>query len=214
MGKEIDLKKGELNRHVSKALKAISDGYIIAIPLEHSYAFVCDAFKPDAVRAMHVLRGDSLFTAAQVLVGSTKTAQGVVREVTPEISALMKKFWPGMLSMNLRPQTGLSWDLGDDNQLDRISIRVPKSKFAKALVTESGPLAVASAVRVGRPIPKELNDIFVRDSDLAFQFNNGLLRKGPATTVVEADNEGVRVLRVGAISLEAIQEIVPGATGL
>lgn len=214
MGKEIDLKKGELNRHVSKALKAISDGYIIAIPLEHSYAFVCDAFKPDAVRAMHVLRGDSLFTAAQVLVGSTKTAQGVVREVTPEISALMKKFWPGMLSMNLRPQTGLSWDLGDDNQLDRVSIRVPKSKFAKALVTESGPLAVASAVRVGRPIPKELNDIFVRDSDLAFQFNNGLLRKGPATTVVEADNEGVRVLRVGAISLEAIQEIVPGATGL
>ena len=214
MGKEIDLKKGELNRHVSKALKAISDGYIIAIPLEHSYAFVCDAFKPDAVRAMHVLRGDSLFTAAQVLVGSTKTAQGVVREVTPEISELMKKFWPGMLSMNLRPQTGLSWDLGDDNQLDRISIRVPKSKFAKALVTESGPLAVASAVRVGRPIPKELNDIFVRDSDLAFQFNNGLLRKGPATTVVEADNEGVRVLRVGAISLEAIQEIVPGATGL
>ncbi len=214
MGKEIDLKKGELNRHVSKALKAISDGYIIAIPLEHSYAFVCDAFKPDAVRAMHVLRGDSLFTAAQVLVGSTKTAQGVVREVTPEISALMKKFWPGMLSMNLRPQTGLSWDLGDDNQLDRISIRVPKSKFAKALVTESGPLAVASAVRVGRPIPKELNDIFVRDSDLAFQFNNGVLRKGPATTVVEADNEGVRVLRVGAISLEAIQEIVPGATGL
>ena len=214
MGKEIDLKKGELSRHVSKALKAISDGYIIAIPLEHSYAFVCDAFKPDAVRAMHVLRGDSLFTAAQVLVGSAKTAQGVVREVTPEISALMKKFWPGMLSMNLRPQTGLSWDLGDDNQLDRISIRVPKSKFAKALVTESGPLAVASAVRVGRPIPKELNDIFVRDSDLAFQFNNGVLRKGPATTVVEADNEGVRVLRVGAISLEAIQEIAPGATGL
>ena len=41
MGKEVDLKKGELSRHVNKALKAISDGYIIAIPLEHSYAFVC-----------------------------------------------------------------------------------------------------------------------------------------------------------------------------
>ena len=105
MGKEIDLKKGEQSRHVNKALKAISEGYIIAIPLEHSYAFACDAFKHDAVRAMHVLRGDPLFTAAQVLVGSTKTAQGVVREITPEIGALMKKFWPGMLSMNLRPQT-------------------------------------------------------------------------------------------------------------
>jgi tRNA threonylcarbamoyl adenosine modification protein (Sua5/YciO/YrdC/YwlC family) len=214
MGKEIDLKNGELNRHVKKAAKAISDGFIIAIPLEHSYAFACDAFKHDAVRAMHVLRGDPLFTAAQVLVGNQKTAQGVVREITPEITALMKKFWPGMVSMNLRPQTGLSWDLGDANQLDRISIRVPKSKFAKALLTQTGPLAIGSAVRVGRPVPKSLSDIFVLDSDLAFQFNNGNLRKGPVTTVVEADETGVRVLRIGAVSLEDIQSIVPGATAL
>ena len=214
MGKEIDLKNGELTRHVKKAAKAISDGFIIAIPLEHSYAFACDAFKHDAVRAMHVLRGDPLFTAAQVLVGNQKTAQGVVREITPEIAALMKKFWPGMVSMNLRPQTGLSWDLGDANQLDRISIRVPKNKFAKALLTQTGPLAVGSAVRVGRPVPKSLSDIFVLDSDLAFQFNNGNLRKGPVTTVVEADETGVRVLRIGAVSLEDIQSIVPGATAL
>ena len=214
MGKEIDLKNGELTRHVKKAAKAISDGFIIAIPLEHSYAFACDAFKHDAVRAMHVLRGDPLFTAAQVLVGNQKTAQGVVREITPEIAALMKKFWPGMVSMNLRPQTGLSWDLGDANQLDRISIRVPKSKFAKALLTQTGPLAIGSAVRVGRPVPKSLSDIFVLDSDLAFQFNNGNLRKGPVTTVVEADETGVRVLRIGAVSLEEIQSIVPGATAL
>ena len=212
MGKEVDLKKGELTRHVNKALKAIADGYIIASPLEHSYAFACDAFRQDAVRAMHVLRGDPLFTAAQVAVGSAKTAQGVVREITPEVTALMKKFWPGLLSLNLRPQMGLSWDLGDNNQLDRISIRVPKNKFAKALLTESGPLAIASGSRVGRPTPKELSDIFVLDSDLAFQFNNGKLRAGPASTVVEADQDGVRVLRVGAISLEEIQAIVPAAT--
>lgn len=212
MGKEVDLKKGELSRHINKALKAISDGYVIAIPLEHSYAFACDAFKQDSVRAMNVLHGSPLFTAAQVLVGSSKTAQGVIREITPEISALMKKFWPGLLSLNLRPQLGLSWDLGDANQLDRISIRTPKSKFAKALLAESGPLAVTSGARIGRPAPKELSDIFTLHSDLAFQFNGGKLRQGAATTIVEADAEGVRVLRVGAISLAQIQEIVPSAS--
>jgi L-threonylcarbamoyladenylate synthase len=212
MGKEVDLKKGELTRHVNKALKALSDGYIIAIPLEHSYAFACDAFRQDAVRAMHVLHGDSLFTAAQVVVGSAKTAQGVVREITPDIAALMKSFWPGLLSLNLRPQLGLSWDLGDSNQLDRVSIRVPKSKFAKALLVKSGPLAITSASRVSGFLPKEVSDIFVLDSDLAFQFNYGKLRTGAASTVIEADQEGVRVLRVGAISLEEIQAIVPSAT--
>jgi len=216
MGKEVDLKKGELSRHVNKALKAISDGYIIAIPLEHSYAFACDAFKHDSVRAMNVLHGSPLFTSAQVLVGSAKTAQGVVREITPEISALMKKFWPGLLSLNLKPQLGLSWDLGDANQLDRISIRTPKSKFAKALLAKSGPLAVTSGSRIGMPAPKELSDIFVLHSDLAFQFlafqfNGGKLRQGASTTVVEADSQGVRVLRVGAISLAEIQAIAPSA---
>jgi len=228
MGAVIDLKKGELTRHINKACKAISDGYIIAIPLEHSYVYVCDAFKADSVRAMHVLRGDPLFTAAQVLVASEKSALGIVREITPEISALMKKFWPGMLSMNLRPQTGLSWDLGDANELDQVSIRVPKSKFAKALLAKSGPLAVASAgradrssvlsfgsaERVVRSAIKSITEIKVAESDLAFKFNNGALRTGPLSTVIEADETGVRVLRIGAISLEEIQTIVPGATAL
>ena len=214
MGKEFDLKKGELSLHVKRAIKAVNDGYLIAIPLEHSYAYACDAFNHDAVRTMHVLRGDPLFTAAQVLVGSAKTAQGVVREITPEVSALMKRFWPGLLSMNLRPQMGLSWDLGDNNQLDRISIRVPKNKFALALLARSGPLAVASGARVGRLSPKAMSDIMVLDSDLAMKFNYGSLRKGPITTVVEADETGVRVLRIGAITLESIQSIVPGATGI
>ena len=213
MAKDIDLKKGELSRHVNKAAKAIADGFIIVIPMEHSYAYVCDAFRADSVRAMHVLRGDPLFTAAQVIVGSTKTAEGVVREITPEIKGLMKKFWPGMVSMNLRPQIGLSWDLGDNNQLDRVSIRIPKAKFAKALVAQTGPLAVASASRKGMAAPKTLSDVLVLDSDVALKFDYGTLRKGPISTVVEADETGVRVLRIGAVSLEEIQAIVPGATG-
>jgi tRNA threonylcarbamoyl adenosine modification protein (Sua5/YciO/YrdC/YwlC family) len=213
MAKEIDLKKGELTRHVTKAAKAIADGYIIVIPMENSYAFACDAFRSDTVRQMHVLRGDPLFTAAQVIIGSVKTTEGIIREVTPEIKGLMKKFWPGMVSLNLRPQLGLSWDLGDNNQLDRVSVRIPRAKFAKALAAQTGPLAIASASRKGMAPAKSLDDIFVLDSDVALKFDNGNLRKGPISTVIEADETGVRVLRVGAVSLAEIKAIVPGATG-
>jgi len=213
MAKKFDLKKGELTRHVTKAAKAIADGYIIAIPMESSYAFACDAFRADTVRAMHVLRGDPLFTSAQVIVGSVRTTEGIIREETPEILGLMKKFWPGLLSLNLRPQLGLSWDLGDNNQLDRVSVRLPKAKFAKALAAQTGPLAIASAARKGMPPIKSLAEINVSDSEVALMFDNGNLRKGPLSTVIEADETGVRVLRVGAISLAEIQAIVPGATG-
>lgn len=213
MAREIDLKKGELARHVIKAAKAISEGFILAIPMENSYAFACDAFRSESVRAMHVLRGDPLFTSAQVIIGSSKITDGMIREVTPEIKGLMKKFWPGMLSLNLRPQLGLTWDLGDANQLDRVSVRVPRAKFAKALATQTGPLAIASAARKGMAAAQSLDEIFVLDSDLAFKFNNGKLRKAAPSTVLEADETGVRLVREGAISLAEIQKIVPGATG-
>jgi tRNA A37 threonylcarbamoyladenosine synthetase subunit TsaC/SUA5/YrdC len=155
-----------------------------------------------------------LFTAAQVIVGSVKTTEGIIREVTPEIKGLMKKFWPGMVSLNLRPQLGLSWDLGDNNQLDRVSVRIPRAKFAKALVSQTGPLAIASAARKGMAAPQALSDVMVLDSDVALKFDNGKLRKGLASTVIEADETGVRVLRVGAVSLAEIKEIVPGATAV
>ena len=208
----VNLLEGDIKDHVALGAKGIRDGYVICAPLEHGYVFIADAFSEFAVRAMHVLRGDPLFTAAQVIVGSVKTTEGIIREVTPEIKGLMKKFWPGMVSLNLRPQLGLSWDLGDNNQLDRVSVRLPKAKFAKALVSQTGPLAIASAARKSMPAPQSLSDVLVLDSDVALKFDNGKLRKGPISTVIEADETGVRVLRIGAVSLEEIQAIIPGAT--
>ena len=64
----IDLTTGELSEHVTKAATALKDGYVIVAPLESSYALVADAFFHDAVRALHVLRGDSLGVSAQVLI--------------------------------------------------------------------------------------------------------------------------------------------------
>ena len=60
MALEIDIREGDLATHVEQARQLISSGFIIAAPLEHGYAFICDAFSHDAVRAMHVLRGDDL----------------------------------------------------------------------------------------------------------------------------------------------------------
>jgi len=211
MGHEIDLKKGVFQKHLNRAEKAIRDGYIIIIPLEHSYAFACDAFREQTVREMHVLRGDSLGVVAQVLVANTKTAQGIIRDITPDISALMKKFWPGMLSMNLRPQLGLIWNLGDNGDLDRVCVRVPKAKFAKALLAKVGPLAIASATFTGQPPIRTIKEIQTLDSDIAVKFNAGTLRKGDRTSLIEVESTGLRVTRVGSISVDDVRDVVPSA---
>ena len=103
----IDITTGELSEHVTKAATALKDGYVIVAPLESSYALIADAFFHDAVRALHVLRGDSLGVSTQVLIGNNTAIDGIAREISEPVRALIENFWPGLLSLNLKPQRGL-----------------------------------------------------------------------------------------------------------
>jgi tRNA A37 threonylcarbamoyladenosine synthetase subunit TsaC/SUA5/YrdC len=144
-----------------------------------------------------------------VIIPDVKTASGVAREISPAAQSLMAKFWPGMLTFNLRPQVGLSWDLGDAGALDQVSFRVPKSKFIREVLKEIGPLAIASAAFAKQPPIRRISEIFVLESALAAKFDAGLLKKGALSTVLEADDRGITMVREGAISLDEIHAIVP-----
>ena len=206
---QVDLSQGELNDHVALAVKAIRDGYIICVPLEHAYVFLTDAFSHFAVRTMHVLRGDKVGVVAQVLVENLETVEGLARQVSPEARALMTEFWPGPLSMNLRPNHGLNWDLGDDRSLDQMSVRVPASTFVLEILKQTGPLAVASAARAQQKALRTLVGLLVLESDLAAKFDAGELPEGTPSTVVECDESGLRLVRMGSISFDEMLAVAP-----
>mgnify|MGYP006214965733 CR=1 FL=1 len=134
-------------------------------------------------------------------------------EIVSPINALMAEFWPGLLSLNLKPMRALTWDLGDDTELDLFSVRVPKSKFVKAILKESGPLAVASAAPAGKPPMLKINRTHVKEWDVAVVFDNGPLKRGPSSTVVEVSKTGLRIVREGAISRDALSAVAPSLSG-
>lgn len=114
--------------------------------------------------------------------------------------------------MNIRPQQGLGWDLGDNRELDRFSVRVPDSDFIRDVLRETGPLAVASAVFNGRPPIQSTFMINALDSDLAVTFDAGELPVGSRSTIVEADGDGLRLIREGAITLDELRAVAPSIT--
>jgi tRNA threonylcarbamoyl adenosine modification protein (Sua5/YciO/YrdC/YwlC family) len=205
----VNLLEGELTDHVALGLKGIRDGYLICAPLENGYVFLADAFSEFAVRAMHVLRGDELGVAAQVLGHSAQTIQGITRDISEDAQAMMDQFWPGMLSLTLKPNRSLNWDLGDDQALDAVSVRVPKSKFVRALLKESGPLAVASASPAGSEPMLKLNRTQLKEWDIAVAFDNGALKSGPSSSIVDFSEGQPRIIRAGAISVAEMTEVIP-----
>ena len=209
MSEIVALTPADFAAQVALGAKAIRDGYVIVVPLEHSYAYLCDAFSHDAVRTMHVMRGDALGVAAQVLISNAARATGIIRDASEDLQKLTSAFWPGLLSLTAKPQLALNWDLGDDRKLDLINIRVPAAEFARALTAEVGPLATASATLAGQPAITSIDDISIDGTHLALIFDGGLLPKGQPTTIVETTETGLKVGRIGAISQAQLAEVTP-----
>jgi tRNA threonylcarbamoyl adenosine modification protein (Sua5/YciO/YrdC/YwlC family) len=209
MSEIIELAPAEFAAQVALGAKAIRDGYVIVAPLEHGYAYLCDAFSHDAVRTMHVMRGDALGVAAQVLISDATRATGIIRDSSEDLQKLTSAFWPGLLSITAKPQLALNWDLGDDRNLDRINVRVPAAEFVRALTAEVGPLATASATLVGQPLITSIDDISIDGTHLALIFDGGTLPTGLPTTIVETTEIGLKVGRIGAISQAQLAEVTP-----
>lgn len=210
MTEKIQIRHEDQEEQVSRAVSWIRSGFVIAAPLENGYVYLADAFTHDAVRSMHVLRGDALGVAAQVLIASVDVLNGIAREVSPGARALMSNFWPGSLSFFLRPQQGLSWDLGDAKSLDQICVRVPKTEFLLAILRKSGPLAVASAATVGESPILDASLIGNMNPVLAAIFDGGRLEASLGSTIVSDIETGPILIREGLIALNELKEHLPG----
>jgi len=208
-----DISQGDISEHVSVAVAALKDGFVIVAPLENSYALMADAFFHDAVRAMHVLRGDALGVASQVAIANKGSIDGIARSISDEARILMDNFWPGALSINLKPQLGLSWDLGDANSLDKISVRVPASEFALEILKKTGPLAIASAAAVGASPIQDGADLDFSDVEVAAVFTAGVLPQGAPSTVIDFTGAQGRIVRAGAIPRSEITAFVSDISG-
>lgn len=209
MATQVTFEPWNPSEHVALAAKSLRDGYVMVAPHENGYVFLADAFSPDSVRAMHVLRGDALGVAAAVLISDSEQINGLAREVTPEARTLIENFWPGPLSLSLRPQAGLSWDLGDDGKLDWVCLRIPSHPFLQLLIKETGPLAVASAAFAGRPPLQDLAHVNHMGHEIAVIVESGVIDVEPFSTHIESDLAGVRLVREGAISQSEIQKVIP-----
>ena len=204
---KVDITNGDRADHLARGLKSIRDGYVIVVPLEHGYVYACDAFSHFAVRAMHVLRGDALGVVSQVIIPTAKTAQGLSSSMRDDVQQITNTFWPGLLSINVKPQVGLAWDLGDAQRLDLISLRMPQEGFVLDLMQKSGPLAIASITSNGLPTLLDVERF--ENSGVDVIFDGGHLPAGPRTTVLNVSDDGIELIREGAISRESLRKVSP-----
>jgi len=204
-----NLDDSKFNEAVDTAVRYLKSGEVIIAAAEHGYVYLADAFDKDAVKAIHILRGDRTNVVAQVFIGDIKVLSGITARLTQEHDNLLKAFWPGLLSVTMKSQLALSWDLGDERRLGKVNVRLPNRKFLNAILLKTGPLAVASVALTGESAILDLKKLSIYESDIGVVFDEGQLASGQLSTWIDISENEITVVRVGDISLEKLRSIVP-----
>lgn len=204
-----NLEDSKFNEAIDTAVRYIKSGEVIIAAAEHGYVYLADAFDKEAVKAIHILRGNRTNVVTQVFIGDIKVLSGITKRLTQEQDNLLKAFWPGLLSVTMKSQLALSWDLGDERRLGKVNVRLPNRKFLNAVLLKTGPLAVASVALTGKGAILDLKKLSIYESDIGVIFDEGELESGQLSTWIDISENEITVIRVGDISLEQLRSIVP-----
>jgi tRNA threonylcarbamoyl adenosine modification protein (Sua5/YciO/YrdC/YwlC family) len=190
------------------AAAAIGQGELVLMPTDTVYGVAADAFAPEAVTRLLAAKNRGRAMPVPVLIGEASTLAGLVVHLPPVASRLAEEFWPGGLTLVLEHAPSLAWDLGDAE--GTVAIRLPDDALARDLLRRTGPLAVSSANRSGRPAATDAAAAILQLGDRAAVVLDGGRRTGSAaSTIVDCTAPIPRVLRVGAIDVEQLRAVVP-----
>ncbi|WP_345771664.1 L-threonylcarbamoyladenylate synthase [Geodermatophilus sabuli] len=193
------------------ARTAIGQGDLVLLPTDTVYGVAADAFTPAAVLRLLAAKNRGRTMPVPVLIGEASTLAGLVGAVPPVATQLAEAFWPGGLTLVLEHAPSLAWDLGDAE--GTVAVRLPDDDIARDLLRRTGPLAVSSANRSGRPAATSAQQAIAQLGLHAAVVLDGGPRTGSgASTIVDCTGPVPRVLRIGALPVDRLREVVPELT--
>lgn len=183
---------------MAAAAQAIRTGRLVVLPTDTVYGVGCDAFDAEAVAAVLAAKGRGREMPPPVLIPTARTAHGLATQVPDYAQKLMERFWPGPLTLVLKAQTSLHWDLGETN--GTVALRVPDNEIALELLRDIGPMAVTSANSTGAPAARTVDEAEgMLGESVAVYLDGGPSADAAPSTIIDCTGEEPRTLRLGTL---------------
>jgi L-threonylcarbamoyladenylate synthase len=190
------------------AASAVRRGDLVVLPTDTVYGIGADAFSPVGIEKLLAAKGRGRDMPVPVLVGSPDTVEGLAYGLSKAARDLIEAFWPGALTVVVRHQPSLAWDLGDAE--GTVALRMPLHPVAIELLRITGPMGVSSANRSGSPAATSYDEAQSQLADsVAIYLDAGTSGAAVPSTIVDVAGAVPRVLRVGAVDLDSLRSVVP-----
>lgn len=189
-------------------MDVIRSGGVIVFPTSGLYGLGVDALNPSAVARVFDIKQRAKDKPLSVIARDTQQLETIVHRVSAAASSIMRRFWPGGVTLVFEAVSTLPPDLTAGK--GKIGVRIPKHPVAAALIGASGgPITATSANMSGR---SGCADIAKLDTEIAESveliLDAGPLAGGPGSTVVDVTLDPPRILREGAVEGEKLLSVL------
>ena len=179
---------------------------LVFIPTESSYGIAVDPRNPKAVAGVYSLKMRETGFPLPVVIDQVERLEELGVDTRQGWVNRLEEVWPSPLTVVFPTRLNLAASAG----IKTIAVRVPAHARLRKLVADLDmPLTATSANLSGAsPVlePKELERLFPESDGLVI--DEGRLPGGPPSTIVERAPEGWRLLRVGGLSKQTVQELL------
>ena len=186
------------------ATKAINDGAIVVFPTDTVYGLGCNPYNHDAVLSLYEIKKRKKTKSFPVL-GYSKKELEKIAEFNSLEEKIAEKFWPGPITLILKIK-----DKEIQKSLDlegKIAVRVPNNQCVLALLKECKLLVGTSANISGTGPFNDPKECGKNLSGYDLLIDGGIISGQGESTIVEIENNDVKILRKGNVSEEMIKEL-------
>ncbi len=196
-----------LKAAMDKARKVMLSGGVAAFPTESFYGLAADIENGNALEKLFTLKGRDKNNPILILLPQIEDLVNYVTDIPAEAEKLIKKFWPGGLTMLFNAGSNISPLLTAGT--GKIGIRYSSHTIAVELAKSIGrPVTGTSANLSGQPsctTAQEVFDCFGFDVDLIL--DNGPTAGGRGSTILDVTVNPCTVLREGIVSGADIKSV-------
>tara|TARA_R110001592_G_scaffold247812_2_gene509954 strand:+ start:2928 stop:3884 length:957 start_codon:yes stop_codon:yes gene_type:complete len=191
---------------VAKAI--LEQGNLVAIPTETVYGLAGNAFDVDAVAKIFKTKNRPTFDPLIVHVDSFERLSEFTEKLPDKAVQLTNVFWPGPLTILLKKKAVIS-DLVTAG-LETVAVRMPRHELTRQLLKELDfPLAAPSANPFGYISPTTAEHVQRQlGGKIEYILDGGDCGVGVESTIVSFEDELPKVLRLGGISVEEIEQVI------
>lgn len=196
-------------KEIRPVLQVLLQGGVVAGPTETFYGLMACADKETALTRIMTLKGRDGNKPLLLLLDRKERATCYARELPESADGLIRKFWPGPLSLLLRARPGIPGPLVGPART--VGVRVEGMPVIRMLVRALDRAVTGTSANPGGSPPartaEEVEAYFHDDIDLII--DTGPCPGGFPSTLVDVSLGRPRLVRYGALSLDQMIAVAP-----